>query len=504
MRYSKTMVRRFLPFLLIFTISLILFFPVLGTYFSQDDFFHFRISQTDGTLNGFLYLFGYHPFNERGIAFYRPLSRELIFNLYYTIFGLNAYPFRIFEFILYGINIFLIYKLVQRVFKKRIASFLAAYFFAISSANLATLYYLAGGIHSLIVTPFLILTIFFYIDFLTRKDPLKYFVLSFLTFLLALASDELAAAIPILLGITTLIYKPKNYTNLQKLWPFFLITFIHLSLDIFVIGLSPGEKQYQAVFNPKSIANTFTWYTVWALGLPETLVDFVMPGLKLNPTLMRYWGSYYLIIFPSFFASVFLLLSCLFYLLKNKLNLFDKKFLLFALWFPLCLLPVIFFPYHKSTHYLAPALVGFWTTIVFLIFNFFESLRKKRRWLSMIICITLVAAISLLSITSIYLGHTNYWAATRGKAAWNLLSQVTTKYPSIDKGSAIYFTDDPNYPFVANEWGSSSKQAAFILNNQDALRLYYKDPSLGVFYQDLGGVPANFPKDKVFTLMARF
>ena len=109
----------------------------------------------------------------------------------------------------------------------------------------------------------------------------------------------------------------------------------------------------------------------------------------------------------------------------------------------------------------------------------------------------------MLSITSAILGRTTYWAATRGKIAGRLVQLVKSKYPSLPQGSAIYFTNDPNYPFISEDWGGTSKQAYFALNGEDALQLLYNDSSLRVYYEDLGGVPVNFPEEKIYTLIAQ-
>ncbi|OGY15108.1 MAG: hypothetical protein A3I52_03225 [Candidatus Blackburnbacteria bacterium RIFCSPLOWO2_02_FULL_40_10] len=108
-----------------------------------------------------------------------------------------------------------------------------------------------------------------------------------------------------------------------------------------------------------------------------------------------------------------------------------------------------------------------------------------------------------MSIASAILGNNLYWAAARGRLAEKLINDVAVKYPNLPPGSVIYFTNDSSYPFIANEWGSSSKQAAFILNNEDALQLYFKDLTLRVFYEDLGGVPNSLQREGVLPIVAR-
>ncbi len=500
--------KRLIVFLLIPFTVLLLYYPVIFTYFSQDDFFHFKVSLTDGGLSQFINLFGFHPFAERGIAFYRPIFREALFNVFYSLFGLNPFPFRILQLLILFLNSILAYYLIFKFFKDRYLAFFVAFFYTICSAQVSPLYYLAGGIQVLAATTFLLLTLILI---------LKSSALSFVTFILALGSHELASITPFLISALFFVRFSfsKALRNIWKVLPFFLVLFIYLYLEITRIGFSASEREYQAIFSLKTTLNSYMWYMGWALGLPEMLIDFIFPGFKLNPSLMRYWGNYYMVIFSTFLISLLLLLIGTIYLLikKNKL-FFNKKFLFFVFWFAFSLVPVILLPLHKSTQYLATGLVAFWTIIGLIILNVYQSSRfplvnldkigvKWERQVVRICLILLIISLFILSVTSAILQRTTYWAAERGRYAEQLIKQVTTAYPTLPKGSIIYFENDPNYPFVATDWGSSSKQAAFILNNSDALRLIYKDPSLKVYYEDLDKLPVNYSKDKIHNISAK-
>lgn len=482
--------KRFLIFLIIPVFVLILYHSALLTYFAQDDFFTFKVSQTDGSFKQFVNLFGFHTFQEREIAFYRPIFREALFNTFYSLFGLNPYPFRILQFVLLFLNSFLAYLLIKKFFDNEKLSFFVAFFYAVSSAQISPLYYLTGGIQVLGATTFLLLTLIL---------SFKNLLLAFVMFLLALASHELASIIPFLIAAY----------NFRRLWvtiPFFLVLFIYLYLEITKIGFSASEIQYQPIFNLKTILNSYMWYMGWALGLPEMLIDFVFPSFKLNPSLMRYWGNYFIIIFSSFFISLSLLAFGFIYMLKRRTFFLDKKMIFFIFWFFISLIPVILLPLHKSTQYLETGLVAFWTIIGLIIFNIYRiaglsRIRLERKVVK--ICIVfLVLSLFALSATSAILQRNTYWAAERGRYAKQLIEQITTTYPNLPKGAVIYFENDPNYPFISYEWGSSSKQAAFILNNEDALRLVYKDPSIRVYYEDLSK-PSDALGGKIYKITAK-
>ncbi|MDP3732913.1 MAG: hypothetical protein Q8Q91_00070 [Candidatus Daviesbacteria bacterium] len=485
--------RKFIPIVVIWAAVLLAYFPTFSVYFSGDDFFMFKVSLTNGSLGEFIKLLGIYPFAERGLAFYRPLFREILHNIYFNFFGLNHIPFRILLMGVHFINISLVYFLIQNIFKKSFLSFFVALFFGISSANVATLYYIPGGIESSGATAFALLTLIFYIKFLeTGKQKIR--LLSLIFFGLALASHEIVMATPLVLAAYVIIFSSKKtkLKNLLQLWPLFLMVAALLYIDIFQIGLSSAEEQYRAVFDPKKILHSFSWYALWALGLPEMLIDFVLPGFKLNPALMRYWGNYYIVIFISAVLSFLILSTKTFILFFRKRGVLKKELVFTAIWFIVAISPVILLPAHKSGHYLIFALTGFWSFIALIAFNF----PKKATIFLIILLIT-------LQITSIKLGEKTHWAATRGKTAQKLISELKSAYPSLPKGSAIYFTNDPTYPYLTKEWGGTSKQASLILNNSDALQLLYKDPTLQVFYEDLGGVAKDFPQDKIYSIMAR-
>lgn len=450
---------------------------------------------------GFIKLFGFYSFDQRDIAFYRPFSREIPFNLYYSFFGLNAIGFRIFAFLIHFTNIFLVYILIKRLTKIKYLPFFVAFFFGITAANVATLYYLAGGLQTLLATTFTLSSLLLFDQYL-KTNKLKLIGFTFVTFLLAISSHEQAFILPFL--YIGLIFISKGIKQVKRyfltLLPFFVSISILFIVELFVIGFSAGEKQYQPVFNVKTIFNSLFWYTSWALGIPETLIDFVLPGLKLNPTLLRYWNNYYLFIFPSFFAAVALIFFSISYLLLRNSKIFKSKiFILSVIWFPLGLLPIILLPLHKSTHYLTISLPAFWTAVGLIIFNFYQAVNNK--YISKIFILLVISSLVLLSTTSAILGSTNYWAAQRGKFAQQLISQVLKTYPTLPKGATLYFQNDPNYPFLNNEWGKSARQASMILNGSDALQLLYKDPTLKTYYEDTK--IRDFLKEDVYPLVAK-
>lgn len=465
-------------FALVGALVFLVYRPLFSLYFSQDDFFHLRISQTDGRLISFLNLFSFKSFEAGGrIYFYRPIFRESLFNIYYSLWGLQALPFRIIQIFIHFINIFLTFIFVKKLTKNRVVASVASAFFALSSANLGVLYYLAGGIQASGASLFILLGLISFLEYL-EKGKTKFYLLSFISFALSLASHEIAMFFPVLLvGVVYFKTKmsKKNITQFFKYWPFFLLLVVYFYLDFSVIGLPVQERQYGFNFSPLRIINSYFWYFVWSLGAPEMLLDFVGPGFKLNPNLLKFWGDYFRLIFPLFLISVFFI----FLTIKNLIK--DKILRLLVFWFIIAVGPVAILPFHRSTYYLAPALPAVGGIVGLVV----DKLLKKSKVLASFFLMSLL----LLSLVSVRLGDRTYWAITRAKIAEKLLKDIKSNYPTLPKGASVYITNDPNYPFISQDWGGSSKQASIILSGSDALALVYNDETIKVFYEDLHPKP---------------
>ena len=117
--------------------------------------------------------------------------------------------------------------------------------------------------------------------------------------------------------------------------------------------------------------------------------------------------------------------------------------------------------------------------------------------------ILILGALFLISYQTSDLNRITYWAAKRASAAEYLLKNIKSSYPNPDKGQIFYFKNDPSYPFIAKEWGSSSKQAFYVLSGANALQLIYKDKNIRVFYEDIN-FPPNEINGKILTIKAEF
>lgn len=500
------MIKKFrINFALVFVLTLVLviYSPVFSLYFSQDDFFHLNISQISGSWVNFVNFFGFKSQIERGYPFYRPLFREFYYFFILRVFGFNTLPFRLFSFLIHFLCITLVYLLMEKVFKRKLLSFLVSLFYGLSAAQVGTLYYHATGIQISGATFFLLLSIYFYRNFLERRKK-KYWIFTLVSVLAALCSSETVAFILAmsLLGLEVFFAKKMSKLWLKKaifhLSPIFLLFVAYFWIYLFKIGL-PKDPQYSFSFSAKKIVNSFVWFVGWGLGLPEMLVDFVGPGVKLNPRLIQQWGSYFRIIFPTFFLVILMLfISAVYLFLKNRRVFQEKSFLFLVFWFPVALVPVVFLSWHKFLYYLNPALPALFGIIFFLILKVFDSFQNKTfaRVFLGLFCLLLFS----LSLASIKLAEKIYWPISRGKIARNLINNLIKVYPTLPKGAVLYFKNDPNYPLVNKEWGNSSTQAFYALSNKDAAQYLYTDKTIKVYYEDIENPPKEITQ--VFSLTA--
>lgn len=430
----------------------------MSSYFSQDDFFHLRVISQKNINDIPSFFFS----KQEEYGFFRPLSRETYNLIMYKLFDLNPFPYHLMNLLLIILNGVLVFCVSKKITNTKNIGILSGFFYLISSVRSVELYYLSS-IQILFATTFLMLAI---LSYLNRR-----YFLAFSIFLLGILSHEIAIIFP---GIIFLIEMTSD-KKIQKIFPYFLITLIYL-LIMFLFFALPNEQVYKPVFNPKSILNTFGWYTLWSFGLPEMLVDFVGPGFKLNENFISWFSEYSKIVFP---LIVFIFVSLFSFILILKKKILTRVFLLSLSFFIISLFPNLFFPQKKFVYYLDLASVWFTLSLSIIFFKIWQQ-SNLRFWVILVIVSLFVVYKQTDEINKI-----TYWAAKRAKSAEYLVKDIKDKYPHPPKGTVFYIKDDSDYPFISEEWGSSSKQAFYILSGSDAFRLIYKDSTIRVYYQSI-------------------
>jgi hypothetical protein len=368
----KEYFRKYIFLLLTFVISFVIFYPSLYVFFTNDDFFFLNISRTN-SIPGFLNFFNIIK-GPDGFGMYRPLTTQVFYFISRELFNLNPLPLHILSFIVFFGIVYLVYRIVLELLSGHLTiqqanniALISAFLYAVSATHFGQLYYLAA-FQELGMTFFVLLSC---LSFIKGRN-----ILSLIYFILALLSKETAVVTPLLI---TLIYffqrfQKTKVLNLKKylifLIPFIICLLAYLFIRIRWYGFASGDS-YIWDFSIKKLVNTLFWYLVWALNIPESLVDFVGPGLKVNSTLFVNWGVQIIPIMISFLVQGILLVVVLIEVLlkRSKKEMLERDWVsVFCIgWFLIGILPVAFLPQHKFSFYLTLPLIGLTFRIAYLL-----------------------------------------------------------------------------------------------------------------------------------------
>ncbi len=457
----------------LFLIAVCFFLPSLWVYYSNDDFFHFSIIADVHRFQDILSFLWFHPANVTGIAFYRPIPRELLSFVLLNLFGLNAFPARLLGLLLHGVNTILVYSLFSRFLSHKRQAWIAALLFGISAANAGALYYFAGGIQTQIALLFLLLsgiTAYRY----NTSNRTSDLVSSYLLFVGSLASHELG----FITAFVVLVILKKKLRSL----PYIITLVLYAVINVFVIGFPAGQSDvYGITLSALKLANGYAWYGIWAWGIPEMFLDYIGNNFSISPKLFEYWGMYAVPIIFLFVTSVIL---CIWSVWHSFSTIQWKKVILLLGWFLVGIAPMIVLPEHRSYYYLQTVLPAFCGIIAIVIQKYSKQF---------------VVLFIALSLVSNLLTFKTYPAVLRGHVAQAFLTEVKDKYPSLPSGATLHVLNDPSYPFISESWGGSAKQVSFALSGADAVRLLYRDSTLQVLFEGVDELSSQ----QEFSIIAR-
>ena len=463
----------FFVFLLIFGLSLFLFYPSLNYYFFQDDWFVLNRVRA-GDLASFFQF-------RTDIIYWRPLSMPLFFAVNKTLFGLNPFRFHLVAFFLFFLLIIVIYFLFKILTCDRKLSLLMSFFYAIWPIHFTSLSWLSTT--SYVIGPlFQVLSFIFFANFVKRRKFLLWLV-SFLFFLFGLASSELTIVLPAVFFAWGLFIKKQKY--LKLLLPFIAVVCAYLFLRIFLFKI-PSRGAYQIYFNWQ-IINNFFWYLGWAMGLPESFKSLIFPSLpeQSMKIIIQFWR-----------ITIPFLLICLL-IIKMITNKFGKNFRLYLFaffWVFIGLVPVITLINHSSPMYLSFSGLGFLYALTFAL-----RASPKIFWMLLTILWTVI------SFTNLEFTRATHWirneqAISRAYMTYvkEHISHARAESIFLFRPADLSFAKKHNFVLVETE--DTLRQS---LNEQDAIQVIYNDSSLQSIYakaQDQIKLPSSF---KVFEIIPR-
>ena len=334
---------------------------------------------------------------------YRPL-RWISYAIDYQFSALNPLGYHISNITFHALTSILIYLTISALVENSRIALFAALLFAVHPVHTDSVAYISGR-RDILSSLFYILGFYLFLEY-RKKERLKFLILSFVAYLLAISSKEMAVTLPALFLFYDLIHNlsdkgsfinrlsaalKKTFSSHKIFYLLFLVMAI-LFTCYKVLLKSPSNKEGlyggNLYIHFLTVSKILVYY-IRLLFFPINLIaDYSFNSFPLSQSLFE----------PETLLSLMALCTIAFLSLK----LFSRnKIMAFSLiWFFITLLPVChIFPHHEllAEHYLYLPSFGF----VLLIAIVFELLVTSTKWRHCIY-ISFTLLILLLSIRTFY------------------------------------------------------------------------------------------------------
>ncbi|MEO8131396.1 MAG: hypothetical protein ABI822_30150, partial [Bryobacteraceae bacterium] len=254
-----TRVRRAAYWTLPSLLCLALYWLGLKVWFFQDDFAWLGLREMV-TRPQDLWHVMFSPMAQGTI---RPWSERGFFLLFYSLFGVEALPFRLWVFLTQFANLVLLSSVAWRLTKSRAAGFLAPILWMVNSALSAAMSWTSS--YNQVLCAFFILAAFRLFLLYVDTGEKKYYVLQWVVFLLGFGALELNVVYPAI-AFSYALFCARKY--LWQTLPLFAASAIYTVIHNLV---SPGAKTgVYAMHWDTSVFSSFATYCRWAMG-PERM-----------------------------------------------------------------------------------------------------------------------------------------------------------------------------------------------------------------------------------------
>lgn len=429
----------------------------LTSYFFQDDWFTFRISQAVNIAD-FLNFF----IPRKDVIYFRPFGMQIPFFLMNQVWGINAVPYRLLTFFTHLVNTFLIYLLFKRLIRDKFYSWLGTFMYATSVVSLIPFYWFATYSFILCVTFFFLSSLFF-LRFVDSKKY-RFLAASFIFYIIGLLTNELVAPLPIIWSIYLIL--TKKYKMILYLLPHYLLTLLIIILR-FVWFSPPTHGLYRMELGWHIFANLKTYF-FWTFNWYEILTDQMIKPFIFSFWVMDYYPHFAYFSIIGFFILLALIFIGLFNLRQNK-NANSRKLLVFAvIWYPVALLPVLLFNQHKFPYYLPVALTGFLLFFIILLKNLCEKFALTHKsWVRVIIMTVVISWFGVAQVTEEYF-YLDHWAPRRALIAKKIIDNAQIK------GNELTVFD--------------SDENRLALNDQDGAKVIFGNRAITRYSTSSGGI----------------
>lgn len=314
-------------------VSLWVYLPALGSYFSPDDL---------------IYLERYRGLSPAVPSLWRYVSGRLYFNLVVPAFGINPLPYLLVNWSLHGLNVGLLYIWVRRTGGCRLAATIASFLFGTSRLFFSVVAQVVG-VGDLLALTFLLAAC------LLLTSPIRHRqLLAFPTFLAALLSKETILLLPVALLMLPAI-APSPGRRLLHVGPLLFASFTWI-LYLAATGARAaifGGQAYHAALGA-NVFDNLRLYATWSADLSTTAPDSAGSVSHQPP-------------FLGLSLLVVLAIIAIFRYKRSPLPIAG------IVWWVLGLIPVLPLLHQRYLHYLYPSGAGLAIALGTLVPSFLPS-----------------------------------------------------------------------------------------------------------------------------------
>lgn len=449
-----------LIYLVLLILSYFIYKPSLSSYFFQDDWFTFKISQAK-TIREFLLFF----IPRTDVIYFRPLGMQVYFFIMRTLFGINPLFFRISTLLIYAFNGLLVYSLLLKFKLSRLLSFFGGVIYTTSVVTYIPFFWSATFPFVLGPT-FFFLSFLFYISQYKKRELNK--MISFIFFVCGLMTLEIIIVLPLILLVWQILYSKGKHIKLLVLYLLPFIPYLYVRLFAFPVPLTD-------TYTPRfSLLSTVRSYFLWSLNWPEEIGRQMVSAFKINQEFISNFSKFVstwfitsLIIVTVFVIAPFLLRLVNF--LKSRKLRFEKNSCFGLLWFFAALVPLLIFSNHTFPYYLPVPLFGlllYFTSEINFLFNKITFLSQIK-----IILLTLLAIVWIFSsVTTMQFNQLTYWAPRRALQVEEMVGKAIKLVPKNSESIVLIESNDYKLPL-------NDQDAFHVLFGRGVKTFYEKIPS---------------------------
>ena len=232
----------------------------------DDDFYVFKNPfLQDHSLQGIKAIF-----SSFYVGNYHPLT-TLTYLFEYTFFGLNPVSYHLINVALHVLNAWLAYKVTEQLSGKQVTAFVVAVLFAIHPMHVESVAWVSER-KDVLYAFFYLLSLRYYLKYLSAGYALKYFFIALLFFTASLLSKSAAVTLPVLL-VAIDIYKGRkiNARSLIEKAPCFILSII------FGIVALMSQKAGGAIRDLSASHTIAERFFIFSYGLASYIVRLVAP-----------------------------------------------------------------------------------------------------------------------------------------------------------------------------------------------------------------------------------